>query len=348
MKAEKIHNSCYKIDVDLWDDNDCIEMGKFLSGNLVGFVDDSVTEERLHYIQTKLWGTPSRPMVQDAALRGEVKGRHWRDIQVQMTLIAKQLEDTHAHRDAMSRISFEVDEKSGRPKGGFPEGQLYWHSDQQSHHDNQRMIGLMSISNTENSQTSFLPTKEFYETLNHEDKSMVDELIAVWEWDGGTMNVGVNKTFNRTVTHYHMAPVDGIESPLIEYTADGTKGMRFPTHCFRKFKGMSREDSLKFREKLWNKLNTDEYVYTHDWKDGQIMFMDQNITIHCRPTQKEMSPKRTLVRTNTYLDKIYDGKGPITDWTVDGVTYKWSEFLKLCDQNKLDEFEGRKSWNDAY
>ena len=124
MKTKKIHNSCYEIDLDLLDDEECIELGKFLSGNLVGFVNKSVSEERLHYIQTQLWGTSSRPMVQDAALRGEVKGRHWRDIRVQMTLIAKQLEDTHAHRDAMARISFKVDEKSGRPRGGFPEGNL--------------------------------------------------------------------------------------------------------------------------------------------------------------------------------------------------------------------------------
>ena len=55
MKTKKIHNSCYEIDLDLLDDEECIELGKFLSGNLVGFVNKSVSEERLHYIQTQLW-----------------------------------------------------------------------------------------------------------------------------------------------------------------------------------------------------------------------------------------------------------------------------------------------------
>jgi alpha-ketoglutarate-dependent taurine dioxygenase len=46
----------------------------------------------------------------------------------------------------------------------------------------------------------------------------------------------------------------------------------------------------------------DEYVYHQDWKDGDLVFMDQTITVHRRPT-KDCS-KRVMIRQTCNFDNI--------------------------------------------
>jgi hypothetical protein len=46
----------------------------------------------------------------------------------------------------------------------------------------------------------------------------------------------------------------------------------------------------------------DEYVYHQDWNNGDLVFMDQTITVHRRPT-KDCS-KRVMIRQTCNFDNI--------------------------------------------
>lgn len=194
----------------------------------------------------------------------------------------------------------------------------------------------MSLWGSQGSQTGFLCTAPAYEALDHADRSTVDELVCVWNWDGGRMCSDLNSD-HKQIIRYNMIPYDGMETRLVDVTATGRKGLRFPSHCFSHFKGMSVAESARFKAHLWSRLHTPEHVYMHDWRDGQIVFMDQNITLHARPTDVTQANRRTMTRMISYLDRLYPGHGPADHVLYQGAKLGHEEFAAMVDANRLEE-----------
>ena len=214
MKIKRLNNAVEVSDIDLHNDDECKELGRLAAQECAVFIDDAVSEARLHEIQTQ-WGDPSRALIHKYVGEGRLKGRHWRDFRLNLGYLSNAVKD---QQDGMCRVSYEVNKK-GKPTGIFTDGQLDWHSDQQSHYDTQRIIGLMSLSGSKNSQTSFLCTAEAYDKLNQEDKTMVDELTTVWGWDGYPPGYDVVDSAELEILHMLVAGLDGIECPLVDATA---------------------------------------------------------------------------------------------------------------------------------
>jgi hypothetical protein len=142
----------------------------------------------------------------------------------------------------------------------------------------------------------------------------------------------------KQIIRYNQVPLDGMESPLKDQTASGIEGIKFPSHSFSHFRGMSGQESRAYRNKIWSLINKPEYIYTHNWEDKQIMFMDQAITLHARPTNVQQGNKRTLVRMVTYLDKIFPETGKPKDkilWNDELITH--DEFAHKVDRNRQVE-----------
>ena len=332
MRVEKLNNAVQIKDIDLNDNEQCLELGRIAADQCVVFIDDAVSEARLHEIQTS-WGEPSRALIHKYVGEGRLTGRHWREFRLNLGYISNAVKD---QQDGMCRVSYEKNEK-GKPTGIFTNGELDWHSDQQSHHDAQRIIGLMSLHGSEGSQTTFLSTAEAYDKLNHEDKTMVDELVSVWEWDGGYMAKDLIPS-QMELVKYHMIPINGMEHPLRDETATGVPGIKYPSHCFGGFKGMTKEESLSYRKHLWDLINKPEYIHTQDWKDGQIVFMDQNITLHARPTNVKDGDTRTMVRMVSYVNKLFEDNQPSETVLFDGEDIPHDEFAKMVDEQREKEF----------
>lgn len=334
MKLTELNNAYEISDIDLYNNDECIELGKIISDKCVVFIDQEIDEKRLYEIQT-LWGQPSRALLHQYVGEKRLGGSHWRELLLNLGYISKAVDD---FKEGMSRVSY-AKNKKGKPTGIFTNGELDWHSDQQSHHDSQRVIGLMSLFGSENSQTTFLCTSKAYESLNHEDKTMVEEMISVWNWDGGSMAEDLIPS-QMEIVKYHMVPYPNMECPLVDKTASGRKGLKFPSHSFDHFKGMTREESLKFKDYLWTKLNKPEYIYTQNWKDKQIVFMDQNITLHARPTNVKDGDTRTMARMVTYLDKLFPETGKPKDHVCwNGKKLSHEIFAGMVDEQRRKEYQ---------
>ncbi len=334
MKISPLNNAVQVSDIDLDNDDECRELGRLIASECVVFLDQSVSEKRLFEIQC-LWGQPSRPLLHSYMVDGLLRGRHWRDFQVHLAQISRAVDEITG-RSGMVRVSFEKTTK-GKPTGIFTNGELDWHFDNQSIQDSQRVVGLMSLWASAGSRTSFLCTAKAYQVLSAEDKSIVDELHTVWEWDGGTMSKDLDPS-QLSIIRYGTVPYAGLESKLVDVTASGVKGISYPSHSFSHFKGMSRNDSLKYREHLWSLINKPEYIYHQDWKDGQIVFMDQNITLHARPTNVKAGNKRTMCRMISYMDTLYPDEQPFDYVQVDGQKIGHPEFVKMVDAERYNEF----------
>jgi alpha-ketoglutarate-dependent taurine dioxygenase len=320
-------------DIDLNNDNECNELGKIVSQNTVVVINSACSEKRLFDIQTS-WGSPSRCIVHDAVVKRKLKGRHWRKLYLHLGYTTKLIDPEI--RSAMCRVSFE--NKDGRPLGVFENNDtLDWHSDQPSVPDSQRVISLMSLHGTEGSTTSFLDTSLGYEDLSSDDKSMVNELTTVWKWDGGYITPGLIEG-QVAMTRYFFCPIDGLQTPLINETASGIKGIKFPYNCWWKFDELNQKESDRFRNHLWEKINKSKYVYEHKWKDGQICFMDQSITLHARLTSVAKSSTRTLSRCVTYLNNIIEGSEQKNHVYYQGKKLDVDSFLSLIDNERHKEF----------
>lgn len=334
MRITSLSNAVQVSDIDLNDDEQCTELGRLVAHECVVFIDNKVSEQRLYDIQL-LWGQPTRAIMHRYVGEKLIAGRHWRNLLASLGHISNAV-DHISGKTGMSRVSFERNEK-GRPTGVFTNGELDWHADQQSYHDNQRIVGLMSLWGSKNSQTSFLCTAPAYEALNHDDRTMVDELVSVWGWDGGTMCEELIES-QKEIVRYNMCPLPEMENRLVDQTATGRKGIRFPSHCFSHFSGMTKEDSLAYRAHLWSLLDTPDYVHTQDWEDGQIVFMDQNITLHARPTNVQEGDSRTMSRMISYLDKLYPGNGPADHVLYKGDQYDHATFAGMVDEQRRKDF----------
>ena len=337
MLVSALTNAVEVSDIDLEDDVQCREVGRLVAHECVVLIRDKVSEQRLYDIHA-LWGQPCRAILHRYVGEKRLTGRHWRSLLANLGYISNAV-DHIAGKTGMSRVSFEKNAR-GKPTGVFTNGELDWHSDQQGYHDNQRIVGLMSLWGSENSQTAFLCTAPAYEALNHEDRSMVDELWTVWDWDGGSMSAELIES-QKEIVHYNMVPYPKMENRLLDKTVTGRKGIRFPSHCFSNFRGMSREESLKFRTHLWSLLDRPEYIYTHDWHDGEIVFMDQNITLHARPTNVRDGDRRTMSRMISYLDRLYPGNGPADHVLYDGQKLDHQTFAKMVDEQRRKDFYGK-------
>ena len=338
MKVIKLGNAVEVQDIDLQDDDACRELGKLVAHECVVFLNQRVSEERLHEIQM-LWGQPAKAIIHKYVGERLLGGKHWRNLLVNLSRASKAV-DHIAHQDGMSRVSFMKD-KRGKPTGLFTNGELDWHSDRQSITDSQSVVGLMSLRGTKNSQTTFLCTAPAYDALNHEDRSIVDELEVVWQWDGGKMSEDLLPE-QKEIARYSAYPVPNMHCSLVEKTATGRVGMRFPSHSFGWFKGMSLEESAKYKDHLWAQMNKPEHIYTRDWEDDQIVFMDQNITLHARPTNILDGDERTLCRMISYLDRIFPEHAPFEHVDYNGVRYSHDEFAELADTLRKHEFYNTK------
>jgi alpha-ketoglutarate-dependent taurine dioxygenase len=326
-------NNAYKVqDLDINDDDACRELGVIVADKCVIFLDQPLDEKRLYEIQT-LWGSPSRSLMHEAVSEQKLQGSHWRELLLNLSYITSA---ARGFQDGMSRVSY-AKNKRGKPTGIFTNGELNWHCDQQSCEQQQRIIGLTSLFGSVNSQTSFLCSARVYESLNHDDRTMVDELISVYKWDGGSMSKDLIPS-QMEIIRYNMVPVDGMECALLDQTANGRKGIKFPSHSFHKFRGLSEEESDKFKRHLWSKLNKPENIYTHNWQDGQTVFMDQNITLHARPTNVKDGDTRTMARMVSFLDKLYPNQLKDECYLWKGEKLGRDEFIEIIDRERKQLF----------
>lgn len=342
MKTRSLKNygasvGCEVYDIDLNNDEEIFELGRLVANQCIVHIDQSISTTRLAQVM-ETWGQPSRALVHDFVIDKKVQGRHWREILLNLGLAATGVKEISK---SISNITYRKDDKE-RPMGMFTNGELDWHSDQCALDDAPRVIGLQSVSDSANSQTTFLCTHDAYDSMSSDMRSMIKELVCRHRWRDGVMAPGLNAT-QTLIIHYNMVPLDGMETRLYSENAAGLPGIKMPSHSFDGFVGMSREESTKLFQELKRNLYQDKYVYTQDWQDGQIVFMDQDITLHARPTNVKDGDKRLMSRVITYLDKVYPCKLPTKQVRVNGKMYNFDEFAVLVDEDRRRIFEEQQN-----
>jgi alpha-ketoglutarate-dependent taurine dioxygenase len=343
MKTRSLQNYSASVGTEVYDiDWNCheeiLELGRLCSSECIVLLNEDISIEHLFNVMSK-WGDPSRAFTHEYICDKKLAGSHWREILTNLGYISNAA-GGHLSQ-AIAYVSYKQ-EKKGRPVGMFQNGELNWHTDQCAFEDAQKIIGLKSVSDTDNSQTEFLCTHDAYESLSSDMQSMVKELVVKHKWFNNVMAPGLSET-QTLLLHYNMVPLDGMETSLYSETASGLTGMKLPSHSFDGFVGFSKEESDKIMDEIKKVVYKDKYIYTQNWKDGQVVFMDQEITLHKRPTNIQTGNKRTMARSIFYVNKLFDTEKSQRATTVrhNGSVYSIDEFVKLIDEDRKKEYEKR-------
>ena len=351
MKVQELQNAVEAFDFDINSDEHIPDVGRLIADRQVVVVKQRVTEER-HYDILDSWGSPGMSPVIGGIGMGKLRGKHWNPIRNTIARIGSTINPRH--RSRMQSVTFQKDHR-GRPLGIFTNGKLGWHNDQPSFESAQRVVGLASVEGSEGSQTTFMSSAECYDSLSQEDKTQVDELKCVNSWNMHPNPKGALDNFagelieeQHAIMRYNGVPLDGLCSPLRAVTASGVPGIHFPGSLFSHFLGMTQDESEKFIKHIWSLMDQPKYIYTHNWKDGEVCYMDQAITLHARPTSVEDGDTRKMWRCSGYLDKLYPGKGPMTmKINVEGEEITWDELFKRVDEVRLAEYN-RDRWSKIF
>tara|TARA_B100000963_G_scaffold261009_1_gene229218 strand:+ start:3447 stop:4514 length:1068 start_codon:yes stop_codon:yes gene_type:complete len=351
MRVQELQNAVEAFDFDINSDEHIPDIGRLIADRQVVVVKQRVTEER-HYDILDSWGSPGMSPVIGGIGMGKLRGKHWNPIRNTIARIGSTINPRH--RSRMQSVTFQKDHR-GRPLGIFTNGKLGWHNDQPSFESAQRVVGLASVEGSEGSQTTFMSSAECYDSLSQEDKTQVDELKCVNSWNMHPNPKGALDNFagelieeQHAIMRYNGVPLDGLCSPLRAETASGVPGIHFPGSLFSHFLGMTQDESEKFIKHIWSLMDQPKYIYTHNWKDGEVCYMDQAITLHARPTSVDEGDTRKMWRCSGYLDKLYPGKGPMTmKINVEGEEITWDELFKRVDAIRLEEYN-RGKWSKIF
>ena len=346
MKVQRLQNAVEAFDFDINANDEIENLGRLLADQQVVVVKQKITEKR-HFDILDSWGSSGMSPIIYGIGTGKLKGLHWNAVRNTTARIGKLIDPRH--RSRMQSVTFQKD-KRGRALGIFTNGKLGWHNDQPSFESAGRVVGLASVEGCEGSQTTFLSSSECYATLSQDDFTQVNELKCVFAWNEHATNHFAGELIpeQRMIIRYNACPLDGLTSPFAAQTASGVGGIHFPGMLFSHFLGMDKKESKKFLDHIWGLMNQPKYVYTHNWKDGEVVYMDQAITLHARPTSVEDGDTRRLWRCSGYLDKLYPGQGPMTmKINVEGEDITWDELFKRIDEIRQAEYK-REKWSKIF
>jgi alpha-ketoglutarate-dependent taurine dioxygenase len=104
----------------------------------------------------------------------------------------------------------------------------------------------------------------------------------------------------------NQCPIPNGEVPLVINSPGGIKGLHLPATTFDYFKGMSKEESDKLYNKIWNEVIQPEYMYEHWYqRDKDILIFDNSITVHNRKIENNgISPNRVGLRIQFDYDYL--------------------------------------------
>ena len=312
MKTRKLEGfgtlgvEVYDLDLKTCTDDELKELGRIVVDQLVVYVNAencSIAPDRLNHI-AHIFGDPFGGQDQSAYKMVEEKRKN-RQLSKKDLVTLKELRKIRVGLEdypGMIRVTGKKDEE-GDYIGMFAEGELDWHSDRQGTGNFVPMILLQAIEGTEGTCTEFLQTADAYDALTPEWKTIIDNLIGVHVYVPNKMAPGLNASQDN-ILRMNMCPIDHSEVPIVCYSPGGRKGIRLSYNTLDHFKGFNKEDSDEILKFIMNHFIKDEYIYHQDWKNGELVFMDQTITVHRRPT-KDCS-KRVMIRQTCNFDNILD------------------------------------------
>jgi alpha-ketoglutarate-dependent taurine dioxygenase len=180
---------------------------------------------------------------------------------------------------------------NGLDAGIFAEPELDWHSNLNGP-TKARGVALQAVSGVTGSGTLFLDTTKAYAAMSDELKKRCQDVVGKYRFKIDVWASGISTEQYAHNTH-RLSGEEYYEMPLVNINkATGEHGLyfhflndcQFPTDP--ELKEILKEHCIK-----------DEFIYTHMWEPGDIVVMEQLLTLHKRYlADPELNKNRVLNR----------------------------------------------------
>ena len=152
---------------------------------------------------------------------------------------------------------------------------MLWHNEMPSVRTGSDIAWLYAERGVAGSVTVWNNTVVAYNALSKDIREQIKDLKCIYFGN-------VNHSIARTDENFNNRKIYDVIVPLVHTNHLGITGLHLSLHQFERFDGMTREESLKIAEPLFNFITQDTYCYFHEWQDGDVSLSDQWLGVHKR------------------------------------------------------------------
>jgi taurine dioxygenase len=193
------------------------------------------------------------------------------------------------------RVTGELNEHGVPGVAGF-EKEFEWHCDRVSDPRRKPLVWLYGVKGTAGSRTSWINNIISYRNLPESKKTQLQNV---------RLNVGSTVQFTDYLWEKGIAPplIQDHRPNLIYTNPLGITGLYFSWNQLHFIENMDSADSRKLIDDLRITVERPEYIYDHDWQDGDVVISEQYLSIHKRWEFKDIG-KRMVHRLAMDLSNI--------------------------------------------
>jgi taurine dioxygenase len=178
-------------------------------------------------------------------------------------------------------------DEDGEPNGRPGDQELNWHTDQIFMPKPTAGTMLYAVEVTpEGGNTWFCDLAAAYAALPDDLRVRVDGLSAVHSAATADRRLGIQ------LTEEQRRRATEVVHPMVRtHPLAGTKALYFSMNHTARVGGMSEEDSLPFLEALRRHATAPDFVYSHHWREGDLVLWDNAATMHRRDPFPDRFPR---------------------------------------------------------
>ena len=204
----------------------------------------------------------------------------------------------------------------GKPIGGLGNSELVWHTDQiyrENPASGSIFYGVEMPAGT--GKTSFCNTAAAYDALPNQLKERVDQLKAICRYGtkkplSSLMRSQIGKTWRRSVKSQEELKVIEKRTPpvchpmVLENRITGQKSLYFSPNHTESIEGLDQDQGQELIDELIENTIRDDFIYVHDWRNGDIILWDNARLLHHRDGFDNTLP-RLAKRTSLFMNPNY-------------------------------------------
>jgi taurine dioxygenase len=178
--------------------------------------------------------------------------------------------------------------ENGKPIGSLPDGEMHFHSDMSYVETPSRATLLYAIEVPKTGgDTMFASTTAAYDALDEDTRRLLAGRNALQGFLHGT-TLRRDNARHKSYSHpaVRIVPETGRKSLFLS---------RLMTFAIE---GLPEKDSDALLERLFDLIESPEFVYTHKWRPGDLLIWDNRSTVHAR-TDFDPAERRLLRRFAT-------------------------------------------------
>jgi len=222
-----------------------------------------------------------------------------KDAQLEFTLQFGEIEEHVARHSAAGRYGLvhmvtNVDE-DGNPTAKLSQvGNYHWHTDK-SYHAVPSLMTLLHAKELppEGGNTQFANMAMAYDALSDEMKRRVADLRVVHSWAASRRRAGAPPP-----SEVEMTERPPVVHPLVRtHPETGAKTLYIGNHASH-VEGLAEAEGDALLQDLLEHATQPQFVYTHHWRDGDLVMWDNRCLLHRALANYEMAKhRRVLHRT---------------------------------------------------